>query len=235
MWQVLWAMKRIGRVVCSAESWPVEQREVGLVRNLAALELFPIVLSVELWGQEFRNKRIRFHCDNMGVVQVINSITAFLLLLFPYFMTWFLLVYSLTVVFLLFIVREWIILWLMLCLVSSGLDSVGWHQKQSGEEFHAPSIFGHCISTSSGLLRISICASTWNAYHRVWQEWSDLVSEVGVCSGKDDCLHVLLYFICRNFERGVSISSMSHKLAGLAFMFKLLGWVDATKVFLVKP
>ena len=40
------------------------------------LELFPIVLVVELWGQEFWNRRVRFHCDNLGVVQAITSLAA---------------------------------------------------------------------------------------------------------------------------------------------------------------
>lgn len=41
------------------------------------LELFPIVLAVELWGSDFRSQRVRFHCDNLAVVQVINSLSAF--------------------------------------------------------------------------------------------------------------------------------------------------------------
>lgn len=53
--------------------WPAAWREVGLVCNLTALKLFPIVLSVELWGEEFSNRRVRLHCDNLGVVQSTNS------------------------------------------------------------------------------------------------------------------------------------------------------------------
>ncbi|KAM3916024.1 uncharacterized protein RB166_015396 [Leptodactylus fuscus] len=57
-------------------SWPRDWVEEGLVRNLALLELFPILVSVMVWGEVFRNKRIRFHCDNMGVVQAINGFSA---------------------------------------------------------------------------------------------------------------------------------------------------------------
>lgn len=60
----------------SAGEWPAEWQETGLVRNLAVLELFPIVLAVELWGEDFRNRRVRFHCDNLGVVQAINNNSA---------------------------------------------------------------------------------------------------------------------------------------------------------------
>lgn len=48
--------------------------EKRLVGKFAALQLFFIVLSVELWGPKFRNKHVRFHYDNLGVVQTINSI-----------------------------------------------------------------------------------------------------------------------------------------------------------------
>lgn len=53
--------------------------------------------------------------------------------------------------------------------------------------------------------------------------------EVGGCSGKDNDVHVLLYFIGRNFERSVFVSAMSHKLAGLVFLFKLSGHREVTK------
>lgn len=33
-------------------------------------------MAVELWGERFENKKIRFHCDYMGVVQAINGLTA---------------------------------------------------------------------------------------------------------------------------------------------------------------
>lgn len=40
------------------------------------LELFPVVLAVELWGACFRDMKVRFHGDNLGVVQVINKVSA---------------------------------------------------------------------------------------------------------------------------------------------------------------
>lgn len=40
------------------------------------LELFPVVLAVEVWGESFRDLKIRLNCDNLGVVQVINRISA---------------------------------------------------------------------------------------------------------------------------------------------------------------
>ena len=44
------------------------------MKNLVLLELFPVVVALELWGTVFSNKKVCLHCDNLGVVQVINSL-----------------------------------------------------------------------------------------------------------------------------------------------------------------
>ena len=59
----------------SAEAWPESWVAAGFERNLVLLELFPVVVAIELCGEECRNLKIRLNCDNMGVVQVINRIS----------------------------------------------------------------------------------------------------------------------------------------------------------------
>ncbi|KAM3936010.1 uncharacterized protein RB166_003095 [Leptodactylus fuscus] len=59
-----------------AGRWPSDWVELGWVRNLCLLELFPIVVAVEVWGDRFRDRKVRFHCDNQSVVSAINSLTA---------------------------------------------------------------------------------------------------------------------------------------------------------------
>lgn len=44
--------------------------------NLALLEFFPIVVSLEIWGSRLWNKRVHLLSDNMGVVQAVNRQTA---------------------------------------------------------------------------------------------------------------------------------------------------------------
>ncbi len=39
-------------------------------------ELLPIVLAVEIWGNEMENRCIVFHCDNIAVVHIINKQSA---------------------------------------------------------------------------------------------------------------------------------------------------------------
>ncbi|KAM4017451.1 uncharacterized protein ACNLHF_007081 [Anomaloglossus baeobatrachus] len=55
--------------------WPKLWVEAGLVRNLALLELFPIIVAVELWGPVFSGRRVCMHCDNMAVVHSINALS----------------------------------------------------------------------------------------------------------------------------------------------------------------
>ena len=45
-------------------------------RNIAVLEFYPIVLSVQTWATYFTNKCIVFHTDNQALVHVINKQTA---------------------------------------------------------------------------------------------------------------------------------------------------------------
>lgn len=57
-------------------AWPVSWFEQEIVHDITTLELFPIFVSLHIWGAELRNKKLLFHCDNMAVVQVVNSMTS---------------------------------------------------------------------------------------------------------------------------------------------------------------
>lgn len=54
-------------------AWPPEWRNCGYTSNLLLLELFPIIVAVELWAGSLANRVIVFWCDNLGVVQAINN------------------------------------------------------------------------------------------------------------------------------------------------------------------
>lgn len=45
-------------------------------RNIAVLELFPIMAAVEVWGEAWANQSIRFFTDNEALVSVINKQTS---------------------------------------------------------------------------------------------------------------------------------------------------------------
>ena len=49
--------------------------DAGITENITFLELFPIVVALYIWGDQLKNKKIKFFCDNMSVVHIINSMT----------------------------------------------------------------------------------------------------------------------------------------------------------------
>ncbi|KAM3929144.1 LOW QUALITY PROTEIN: uncharacterized protein RB166_006928 [Leptodactylus fuscus] len=59
-----------------AEPWPPSWRELGWCSNLTLLEIFPIVVSVVLWGESLRDRCVCFWCDNQSVVNAINHLSS---------------------------------------------------------------------------------------------------------------------------------------------------------------
>ena len=49
--------------------WPDEWKSF----HISVMELYPIVLAVELWSPRLAHHSIVFHCDNLAVCQIINS------------------------------------------------------------------------------------------------------------------------------------------------------------------
>ena len=60
----------------SYATWPETWQESGLTGDITVLELFPILVSLYLWGNELRNKKILFHCDDAAVVFAVNTMTS---------------------------------------------------------------------------------------------------------------------------------------------------------------
>lgn len=60
---------------CQA-SWPKDWHDSGITHDITVLELFPIVVAMFIWGLELRNKKIRFNCDNIAVVHIINKLSS---------------------------------------------------------------------------------------------------------------------------------------------------------------
>ncbi|MES9882579.1 MAG: hypothetical protein ABW185_17050 [Sedimenticola sp.] len=57
-------------------AWPGSWHEHGLTKDITMLELFPILVALHIWGEELRNKKIIFNCDNIAVVHILNSMTS---------------------------------------------------------------------------------------------------------------------------------------------------------------
>lgn len=60
---------------CS-ERWHGSWKQKGFLKNIVLLELFPIVVALELWGASFRNRRILIRTHNKGVMFAINCLSS---------------------------------------------------------------------------------------------------------------------------------------------------------------
>jgi hypothetical protein len=52
-----------------AGHWPMSWSD----KHITVKEIFPIVLALQIWAPVWKNHKIRFICDNMAVVEIINS------------------------------------------------------------------------------------------------------------------------------------------------------------------
>ena len=57
-------------------AWAAHWRERGITSDITVLEFFPLLVSLYIWGEKLRNKKILFRCDNSAVVHIINSSTS---------------------------------------------------------------------------------------------------------------------------------------------------------------
>lgn len=58
------------------QAWLQVWRDRGFCSNLVLLELFPILVVLELWGYSLANQRVCFWTDNMGVFFCVNKLTS---------------------------------------------------------------------------------------------------------------------------------------------------------------
>ena len=48
-------------------------KDQDIMRDMTFLELIPVVLAIEIWGSELKNKKVLFHVDNLSLVTIINK------------------------------------------------------------------------------------------------------------------------------------------------------------------
>jgi len=58
------------------EKWGDNFPQEVMSNNITFLELFPIVVALEIFGKAVENKKVLFHCDNAAVCDIINSQTS---------------------------------------------------------------------------------------------------------------------------------------------------------------
>lgn len=57
-------------------AWPPFWISNRYIKNVVLLEIFPVVVALEIWGQQFANKRIIIHTDNKGVMFALNCLSS---------------------------------------------------------------------------------------------------------------------------------------------------------------
>lgn len=53
--------------------WPAYWNNQDILRDMTFLELIPVVLAIEIWGNRLQHKKVQFHVDNLSLVSVINT------------------------------------------------------------------------------------------------------------------------------------------------------------------
>lgn len=66
VWKIHW---------CCVE-WPKSWVRSQVAKNVVLLELFLILIALELWGAEFTNRRILVVTDNRGVMFAVNCFSS---------------------------------------------------------------------------------------------------------------------------------------------------------------
>ena len=54
-------------------SWPLDWAKNDILQDIMFLELFPVVVAIQLWGDQLKNKKVLFHIDNQSVVTILNK------------------------------------------------------------------------------------------------------------------------------------------------------------------
>lgn len=56
--------------------WPASWQNTDLLRDMTTLELLPVVLAFQIWGRQFRAKKIMLFIDNLSLVYALNKKSA---------------------------------------------------------------------------------------------------------------------------------------------------------------
>ncbi|OCT74241.1 hypothetical protein XELAEV_18033199mg [Xenopus laevis] len=98
-------------------------------------------------------------------------------------------------------------------------------------------VFGGFVENSiwrlASWVKYSLAPATWDYYNRVWNQWVDLERYVSGPLEDGVKLDLLLWFLA-NLGKDCSFTKISKVSAALSYLFKLRGWVDVTKCFIVR-
>ncbi|CAJ0949968.1 unnamed protein product [Ranitomeya imitator] len=191
-------------------TWPESWVGRAWPRDPILTELFPLAAAMELWGQLFCNKCIRLQLRTDSATHAINFLSSS----------------SLPVIKIGFIVLR--------CLefnvwMKASVGTVWSAPEGTTANSGMPSFGLGCLGELIPLIRSSIAPSTWRAYGKAWDEWCSLAADKPVGTSDSLRVQVTLAFLAS----GVSGAVARNRISGVVFHFKLRGWSDSTKHFLI--
>ena len=57
---------------CFFLPWPAGWENKDILKDTCFLEMIPVVLAIEVWGLQLRNKKVVFNVDNNALVSIIK-------------------------------------------------------------------------------------------------------------------------------------------------------------------
>ncbi|OCT78044.1 hypothetical protein XELAEV_18029140mg, partial [Xenopus laevis] len=190
-----------------------------MTANLTLLELFPIVVAVEILGQCLANNAVVFHSDNMSTVMAINNLTSG----------------SGPVLGLL---RHMVLRCLQLNMAFRAKHVPGCENNIAD----ALSCFQWDRFRNLVPEVDLVCWTGWNGqWYRLHGQGTRRhgrncsESELGTEGEEVDRMRILVWWmLAKGFEEGASATVIGKKMAALAFLFKVMRWKDITKEFIGK-
>ena len=56
--------------------WPSQWKGLEIIKDITFLELVPIAMAFEIWGEKLAGKKVILHTDNQALVSILNSNTS---------------------------------------------------------------------------------------------------------------------------------------------------------------
>ncbi|XP_041417056.1 uncharacterized protein LOC121393217 [Xenopus laevis] len=85
-----------------------------------------------------------------------------------------------------------------------------------------------------GFVRSLVAESTWASYGKVWKEWEQLGNWVGGTHSPQDRQEPMFWWVYWMAEQGRTVVQIEKGMGALVFLFKLRGWEDLNKGFVVR-
>lgn len=205
----------------------------GFCKNIVLLELFPVVVALEIWGPLFTNKRLVVSTDNKGVAFAVNSLLSksppvvlFLSHLVFLCLRW----------------NIWIKARYVLGKNNEIADSLSRRQMDRffrllpvAEKVGVPplrSLMGPNLICQN--IRNSVAPSTWRNYVSSWLLWVTFLNSVHL-SVSDHSEQIVLSFLHSLIMKKYSWSHINKTLSGISFFLPLYNLPACHEFFSVRP